>query len=514
MKRPLLCLPLAVLAIAAGCGGSGGDPDADPAAMVPARAPVYVEATIKTDDDFEAVAKKLSGSENPNREIKRLFDEAVKDENLKWDRDFKPWVGDRLGFFVTSFNPDGEDAEAALVAPTEDADKAEEFLAKTLRKRSGDEAPPKVAKRTYKKTEYEVNTVDSTASAVIDDYAIVGTEEALKGAIDAKEGEGLSDADAYKKARDQVEEDALGFAYVKLSALFSSLGPRGAALKPLLGQAGDTVALSFDADEDELSVKTASLGVKSKAGPSGPGEVMEALPDAAWLAVGSADIGAAFEQQLDQLAQLGGFGGVDVDQALSQFRSQTGIDLREDLLSWMGDAGVFVSGTGLADIGGALVVKSKDAAKSEAFIGDLERVIKRFGQGQVSARKLSGSGVDRGIELKVPGLPLPVGVASAGDQFVIAVGNGTVEKITSKPAKLGDTEAYKDAAGKLEDGVKPQLFVDLEPVRGLLNDTGALKQAGPEGERFGRALEQLTTIVAGGKRDGDIQRGELVVGVK
>ena len=125
MKRPLLSLPLAVIALAAGCGGSGGDPDADPAAMVPARAPLYVEASIKTDDDFEAVAKKLSGSENPNREIKRLFDEAVKDENLKWDRDFKPWVGDRLGFFVTSFNPDGEDAEAALVAPTADADKAE-----------------------------------------------------------------------------------------------------------------------------------------------------------------------------------------------------------------------------------------------------------------------------------------------------------------------------------------------------------------------------------------------------
>ena len=62
MKRRLLPLPLAVLALAAGCGGSGGDPDADPAAMVPARAPVYVEASIKTDDDFEAVAKKLSGS--------------------------------------------------------------------------------------------------------------------------------------------------------------------------------------------------------------------------------------------------------------------------------------------------------------------------------------------------------------------------------------------------------------------------------------------------------------------
>lgn len=482
--------------------------------MVPARAPLYVEASIKTDDDFEAVAKKLSGSENPNREIKRLFDEAVKDENLKWDRDFKPWVGDRLGFFVTSFNPEGEDAEAAVVAPTEDADKAEEFLAKSLRDRSGEEAPPKVTDRTYKDTKYEVNTVDSSAAVVLDGYAIVGTEQAVKGAIDAKDGEGLADADAYKKARDQVAEDGLGFAYVKLSTLFSSLGRQGAALKPLLGQTGDTVALSLDADKAEISVETATLGVKGEAGPSGPGEVMETLPASAWLAAGSADIGAALEKQLDQLAQLGGFGGVDVEQALEQFRRQTGVDLREDVLSWMGDMGVFVSGTGLADVGGALVVKSKDAAKSEAFAGDLERVIERFGQGQVSARPLRGSGIDRGIELKAPGLPLPVSIAAAGDLFVIAVGNGALEAATGKTEPLGDSQAYKDAAGKLGEDVKPQLFVDLEPVRGLLNDSGALQQAGPEGEKFGRALEQLTTIVAGGKREDDIQRGELVVGVK
>ena len=514
MKRPLLSLPLAALAIAAGCGGSGGAADADPAAMAPARAPLYVEASLKTDDDFEAVAKQLSGSENPDAEIKRLFDRAVRDQNLNWDRDFKPWVGDRLGFFVTSFNPEGEDAEAAVVAPTEDADKAEEFLSKQLRERSGDEAPPKVSERTYKDVKYEVNTVDSTASTVIDDYALIGTEEAVKGAIDAKEGESLSEADAFKKSRDQVEDDGVAFAYVRLSTLFSSLGQQAAALKPLLGQTGDTVAMSLDAGEKEISVETATLGIKGEAGPSGPGAVMETLPDSSWLAVGSADIGAAFEKQLEQLAQLGGFGGVDVNQALEQFRSQTGIDLREDVLSWMGDAGLFVTGTGLADVGGALVVQSKDAAKSEAFVGDLERVIERFGQGQVSARKLSGSGIDRGLELKAPGLPLPISVAAAGEKFVIAVGNGALEAATGSSAPLKDSQAYKDAAGKLGDDIKPQFFVDLEPVRGLLADSGALQQAGPEGERFGRALEQLTTMVAGGKREEDIQRGEFVVGLK
>ena len=70
MKRPTASrLPLAVLALAAGCGGSGGDPDADPAAIVPARAPVYLEAQRSSpSDDVEASsAKKLSGDGGPGR---------------------------------------------------------------------------------------------------------------------------------------------------------------------------------------------------------------------------------------------------------------------------------------------------------------------------------------------------------------------------------------------------------------------------------------------------------------
>jgi hypothetical protein len=45
--RRVVLAPLAVLtvAIAAGCGSSS-DSTADPAAVVPARAPAYVEATI------------------------------------------------------------------------------------------------------------------------------------------------------------------------------------------------------------------------------------------------------------------------------------------------------------------------------------------------------------------------------------------------------------------------------------------------------------------------------------
>jgi hypothetical protein len=519
MNRSRLLLPLAAIAGLAGCGGSGGDPDADPAAVVPARAPIYLEASVKADDDFEAVAKKLSGSENPNAEIKRLFERAVNEGggDFKWDEDVKPWIGDRVGIYITALNPEGEDADAAFVAPTEDADKAQEFLEKDLaEKGDGDEQEPKVADRKYKDTEYKVDTANNEAVAILDDYAVYGTEQAVKGGIDATEGEGLADADAFKKARDQVEDDALGFGYVRLSTLFSSLGPQGAAARQLLGQSGDTVAFSLDAEENEISAEVATLGAKD-GGPTGPGAVLPSLPGDAWVAAGSADIGAQFEKQLQQFSQLGAFGGVNVDQVLEQFRSQTGLDVREDVLSWMGDAGIYVAGQGLSDIGGALVVQSKDAAKSEDFVAALPRLIRRFGQGQVTARSLEPSGgvdFDRGVQLRASGLPLPISIVAAGERFVIAVG-GTALEAALKPAEaLKDSAAFKDAAEKLEEGIEPQLFVNMDPIRQLLDATGAWARAGAEGEKAKRAIEQLTTIAAGSKREGDVARGELSVGVK
>ena len=159
---------------------------------------------------------------------------------------------------------------------------------------------------------------------------------------------------------------------MRLSTLFSSLGPQGAALRPLLGQAGDTVAFALDADEDEISVETATLGVEGRGRAERPGRgARRRCPATRGWRPGPPTSARRSSSSSSSSASSARFGGVDVDQVLRQFEQQTGIDLREDVLSWMGDAGVFVPGTTLSDIGGALVVESKDAAKSEAFVGEL-----------------------------------------------------------------------------------------------------------------------------------------------
>ena len=93
---------------------------------------------------------------------------------------------------------------------------------------------------------------------------------------------------------------------------------------------------------------------------------------------------------LQTVAGGGGITGVGVNALLGQFQKQTGLDLRKDVLGWMGDAGVFVGGTTSADLGGALVIKTTDPAKTKRTMAVLERFARQQSarhEDQVAARQ-------------------------------------------------------------------------------------------------------------------------------
>ena len=521
MTRRLL-LPLAAgVALAAGCGSSGGDPDADPAAIVPARAPVYLEADLSLEGDQQdavnALSEKLAGTDQPGAELKRLIEREMRedDPDFSFKEDVDPWLGDRIGLFVTNVTVSGTepDAEAAFVAPTEDADKARETLERELGERDEGDPAPKVVERTHRDVEYKVETNEDTAVAIVDEYAVMGTDRGVKAAIDAREGSSLASSDDYKEARGKVADDGVGIAYVGTSQLLAALGPQGAALRPVLGQAGRSIAVALDAEEDAIRVESAAVGVTSPAVEGDVAGVIGALPSTSWLAAGTADVGGQLEQSLRQFGQLGAFGGVDLEEILQQVQQQTGIDVREDLLSWMGDAGVFVQGSQISELSGALVVRSTDEAKSRAVVPKLGRALERLVPGvRVGRLAASVDGVDEGLTLRFADVPLPVHVAAAGDRFVIAVTDTGLEAALDPQTPLSENTAFRDASGKLGDGVRPSFFLDFAPVRELVDSTGAVQ--GADAERARRALDRLTAVVAGSKREEDVQRGRLVVGVK
>ena len=460
-----LLLAAALPALAACGGGSGGDPSADPAAVAPAGSAVYLEANLEPGDDINELAKKLSGEEDPGGRIKAEIEKSARESepDFKFSEDIEPWLGDRAGVFVPKVTT-GDDTPAGIVLPTKDPDKAKEAIEKSIRTPDKGEDKPQVTERTYNDTKYIIDTGEDNGVAIVDDYAVVGSDVAIKGAIDASEGDSLADSSEYKKARDAVEEDGVGFMYVRLSQVFSGLGPQGAAARQALKGFGDTIAVGLDGDASTITAESASLGVTGPEGPRAPATCWRRFrPSRGWPSA-SADLGTRIEQGIEQFSQLGALGGQDPEQLLDQLEAQLGIDPRRDLAAWMGDVALFAVGDTPAEIGGGLVAKTKDAAATRKAIPRITRFLEQVAQ--VQAKPLRQSGVDLGVTLTSPELPLPIHMVLTDDErFIVAVTDKALEEALEPAESLGDVAGVQGRRRQARRRARAAGLPELRPRR-------------------------------------------------
>jgi hypothetical protein len=510
--RPLvLTLVLALCAaIAAGCGsssGSGGDDD--PAALVPAGAPVYVEAVVRPEgkvrSDLEGALKKILRTDDPNAKIQQLIQDADKGEKVTFKDDVEPWLGDRVGVAVTALHK-GRDADfAAIIASTDDA-KAQA----TIDKMKGD-----VVKRSYKGVDYRFDREESTAAAVIDHRVVIGNEGGLKAVVDAKGKDNLDQSNGLTAVRSKVAEDRIGLFYLDVQGLLRTVAQQassdpqvGAVLQSFSGAAPKTIGAGLEAQPDVLRIDAVSIGTPKSATTGGSGaEMLATLPGDSWLGFGVANLGQTLDRVLQAVAGSGGLTGVGVNALLDQFKKQTSLDLRQDVLGWMGDAGVFVGGTSGADLGGALVLKTTDPAKTKRTMAVLEGFARRSGDTKIST--LGGSGIDEGFTVRETDGP-PIHIALAGDRFVIAVGGRDVlAKAISPGQQLGSSPAFTAAAGKLGNGLEPSFYLDFAQVTKLFE---AFAGTDPEFQKAKPYLDTFGAIVAGAKDEGSgVTRARFVV---
>jgi hypothetical protein len=505
----LLVLLGALAAIAAGCGSSsssGGDHD--PAALIPAGAPLYAEATIqpggKVGADLDAALQKILRTDDPGAKIKQAIDDAARGQDFSYSKDIEPWLGDKVGVALTAVH--GKKADFVAVINAKDEAKASEAIKS---------AKGHYETRNYKGFQYRIDLDNGIAAGVFEHAVVVGTETGFKSAVDASKGTSLAESNDLRTLRSKVAEDRVGLVYVDVQSLLRTIGQAssggGADLSALLQSASaaapKTIGAALQAQPDQLRVDAVSLGTP-KVGSSGASgaDVVAGLPGDSWLALGIGKSGEKIDQALQTVGNSGGLAGVGINALLSQLKQQIGLDLRQDVLSWMGDAGLFVSGTSTSDLGGALVVKTSDPAKTKHVIGVLRGLVERSGD-KVSPLHISG--VDDGFTVHTSGSP-PIDVGLAGDRFIVSVGSETAfEKAISPGRPLSSSPAFTSAAGKLGSGLKPSFFLDFPRVVSLI-EAFAGNQA-----QFQKAKPYLDTfgaVVAGAKDEGDgVTRARFVL---
>ena len=499
-----------VVAIA-GCGGdSGSGGDGDPAALMPATASAYLGVTVRPEgeskEDAERISRALFGTDSPGQAVLDLAAKASGQTGLSFEDDVDPWLGDRVG--VGLLPADGGETDAVLVAASRDDDKARAALEDSGRL-------PETA--TFRDVTYRSTADGSLAGAVVEGALVLGKESAVREVIAAAGDDSvLSDSARYTAAIDELPDEGVATAYLDLGAIARLVGgllgggTTAQFIEPVVKAQGDAIAATVIPEGDELRIEAVGTGtgsgvaaVQAKGGASA---AITTLPGDAWFALGISDVGESVGVLLDAATAGGGIQALGVNVLLGQIESSLGVDLREDVLAWMGAGGLFVRGTAKGEVSGALVIKSKDPAAMRRAVRKLRSATGGLPAG-AAARPFQAPGIDEGALLTFGDLRLEL--AAAGDRFVIAIGPGALEEALEPGEELGDTAKFKAAQERLGDDLKAGLYVDMPQLADLLERSGD----GPSGAVLAGVLRNMSQLVAGGTQDGDISRVRLVVGV-
>jgi hypothetical protein len=516
LRRPFLATSAAA-AIAAGltaCGSSSpGAGEASPATAVPAGAPIYVEATLRPAGDeranAESLLRKLLRTSDPGAKLTGLFDQAGGARKIDFARDVEPWLGQKAGVAMTRVSPRAAGTMGLAVLSSTDDGAAAGKLDALL---GGGTTSAK-----HRDVEVRTARDGKTAAAVLKGDVLVGEPSEVRAGIDVLDGarESLAAASRFTRAREASGTGGLGFFYADVRSVVRSAagqaGPAGALLGPVTDTLPDTVSATLHAQSDAFTVDGASIGgaAAQAATGSGAADALAAAPADSWLAAGVGDIGKSLGSTLDSVGGSG-LGSIGVGQIEDQVRKASGLDLRRDLLSWMGNGAFFVEGNSAATLGGGLVVHSTDPGKTATAVRRLGPLVRRSGNARVSP--LQAPGVSAGWSVRSAGGP-EVLLAAAGDRFVVAVGRHALNDALQTTARLGDAAAFRDAATKLGDGYATSFWLNLPVVADLVErfaggTTGAAGAAGAVA-----TLRTFGPVTAGTKRDGDITRVKLRVAV-
>lgn len=496
------------IALAAGCGRDGAS-SSGAAMLAPAGSLVYGEATLRPEGEqkaaIDALVAKFPGEGSAGERIRSLLDKALaeSDSKLSYERDVEPWLGDEAAFFVTGIRPNGGDADAAVLLASDD----EDATVATIEKEEGER------KTDYRGRDLYLFAQDESAGAVVDGWLLLGNPGGVKAAIDIAEGgDPIGEDEAYEQTLEDAPEDRLGFVYFNAPAFAEQLGnsPAGAAFGQFRRLFAEPVIATLDADDAGIRVE-ATVPESLLAGfpiVAEGSDLAAGLPADAWLAMAQPELGKTVETYADLVA--GSIGGRDVIE--EQVKAATGLDLEEDVISWMGDWGAFVRGTSVAQLDGAVIVETSDEAASGRFIDALARLARKNAEPGTRIGPLALGGGGEGITWRGPGVSQPIHAFQRDGKVVFAYGDAAARDALDPAEELGDSATFAEAKDALGGDYAVSFYLAIEPILELADSAGAA--ADEDWQEARPYLEPLGALVGGARKDGDELHSAFGLSVK
>ncbi len=381
------------------------------AIFVPKQAPVMASLLVNP-DRLEAFRQLVARPVNRGRsraELNQLEDSLLANKAIDYQRDIRPWIGDEITWAVTSLDFDRNQQNAAqpgylLAVTTKDPQRASEFL-QLFYSKQAIAGTADLVFETYKGVNLiykrpltpleasfgsspQSKTPETLTSAVVGDRFVLFANhpKVLRDALNNVQAENLSleNDREYQQMLQTLTEPRIGLSVVNLPALAAWISKQPIPTRDSF-QGSDTVAIALSLNRLGLLAQTALLGATpsdQNLAPalSKPVDALQYIPAQSGLAIAGTDLNNLWNRLST------GVGSDDIlkallNQTLASLQSRWGIQLREDVFSWVkGEYALsLLPRPDRVNPDWIFVAQKADGAAAEASVEHLDRVAKERG---------------------------------------------------------------------------------------------------------------------------------------
>src|SRR5215211_128496 len=409
MRRIAACLALLGLAIfPAGCG-SGGTPSSTPAAdVVPASAPLYF--ALNTDfesDQLQQARDLLDRFPDGAAALDMVRAELESDENVDFETDVRPALGDQVGLVFLTFPTGAGDPDVVALVQPEDKAKLDTLV------QSGEET--------------------------------------------------LDESDDFTEAMDGLPDETLVKAYVNTRALVGAIAaqsPEAPQLQQFLS--GEVPSIGAAASAEENGVRLEARTKTAQEAQNFAPELPSTLPSGALAYVGFGDVGSSIRESLNKAGEQ----NPQLDQGIAQLELGLGISLDDDVLPLFeheGALAVYPATAGTTDQPGVVLALTVDDATQAT--GLIDRTLQRASGFQPSIPALEsvtiGSVSAKSVRVNSD---TEILYAAVDGTLVVTNQRSLIQGIAEGGTSLADDEVFdrgKDNAG-VPDEVGGLVYLNLE----------------------------------------------------
>jgi len=430
-----------------------------------------------------------------NKNLTQLRDRFLTANGYNYQQDIQPWVGKEVTIAFLSPqsntstpnstpNPPATTADRqqsmVMVLPIENQAAAKQLLEKPKPLKQG-----KWIDRNYQGIQIKETQglpAQNYSAAVLDQRFLVVTDnpQATERAIDTyKGGASLSQTAGYTQALDKIaapQRFAQLYVNVPAAARVAAVNPARSFSPQGLAQLQDNQGLAATINLEPEGIRFKSISwlkpnserlhqVENKAG-----KMQSRLPSETLMMLSGGNLQQLW-QDYSRGAQSNPLAPIRPEELRGGIKSLTGLDLEQDLLSWMdGEFSLSVipaaPKTGTPEnfaLSLVLMVQADDRAKAEKTFQQLDRVMNRQYQFQIQKMQVGGQPVVNWIA--------PFGTLTAthgwldGNVAFLALGAPVAERIIPNPTStLASTEQFQKTVPSELSPNNGQFFLNVEPT--------------------------------------------------